>query len=305
MPGAVRAHYLKADRRADRTLPPRARRRRHRLPAARHEPAARARAAGVSLDPRRGRSECCAVFLLPLFLAGAAAAAVPIVLHLLKREPEPRVKFAAVKLLKQRAGRAHREAAPARAAAARAAHRHARAAGARLRAAVLRDRRGASASSGVTDRRARHVVQHVGARPVRAREAAREGRDRARAGRRSGRRRHVRRRSGDRGEADGGSHAGGGGDRSGGAWLRRDPISRRRCRPPRRHLGGRRGDRSSSSPICRRTAGTPATARRCRTGTTIEVADVGAMPPNLAVDRGPAAADRVVATVRNSGPRRA
>jgi hypothetical protein len=40
-------------------------------------------------------------FLSPLFLAAAAAAAVPIVLHLLKREPEPRVKFAAVKLLKR------------------------------------------------------------------------------------------------------------------------------------------------------------------------------------------------------------
>jgi hypothetical protein len=40
-------------------------------------------------------------FLAPLFLAGAAAAAVPIVLHLLKREPEPRVKFSAVKLLKR------------------------------------------------------------------------------------------------------------------------------------------------------------------------------------------------------------
>src|SRR5262249_17794652 len=40
-------------------------------------------------------------FLSPLFLAGAAAAALPIVLHLLKREPEARVKFAAVKLLKQ------------------------------------------------------------------------------------------------------------------------------------------------------------------------------------------------------------
>lgn len=39
-------------------------------------------------------------FLSPLFLAGAAAAAVPIVLHLLKREPEPRVRFAAVRLLK-------------------------------------------------------------------------------------------------------------------------------------------------------------------------------------------------------------
>jgi len=39
-------------------------------------------------------------FLSPLFLVGAAAAAVPIVLHLLKREPEARVQFAAVKLLK-------------------------------------------------------------------------------------------------------------------------------------------------------------------------------------------------------------
>jgi hypothetical protein len=38
-------------------------------------------------------------FLAPLFLMGAAAAAVPILLHLLKREPEVHVKFAAVKLL--------------------------------------------------------------------------------------------------------------------------------------------------------------------------------------------------------------
>jgi hypothetical protein len=40
-------------------------------------------------------------FLSPLFLAGAVAAAVPIVLHLLKREPEARIKFSTVKLLKQ------------------------------------------------------------------------------------------------------------------------------------------------------------------------------------------------------------
>jgi len=39
-------------------------------------------------------------FLAPAFLAGALAAAVPLVLHLLKREPEPRIKFAAVTLLK-------------------------------------------------------------------------------------------------------------------------------------------------------------------------------------------------------------
>jgi hypothetical protein len=40
-------------------------------------------------------------FLSPLFLVGAAAAAVPIILHLLKRDADVRVKFAAVKLLKQ------------------------------------------------------------------------------------------------------------------------------------------------------------------------------------------------------------
>jgi hypothetical protein len=40
-------------------------------------------------------------FLAPAFLAGAALAAIPIVLHLLRREPEPRVKFSAVKLLKR------------------------------------------------------------------------------------------------------------------------------------------------------------------------------------------------------------
>jgi hypothetical protein len=40
-------------------------------------------------------------FLAPVFLAGVAAAAVPILLHLLKREPEARVKFSAVKLLKR------------------------------------------------------------------------------------------------------------------------------------------------------------------------------------------------------------
>jgi hypothetical protein len=38
-------------------------------------------------------------FLSPLFLFGALAAAVPIVLHLLKRHPEVRVRFSAVRLL--------------------------------------------------------------------------------------------------------------------------------------------------------------------------------------------------------------
>ena len=40
-------------------------------------------------------------FLSPLFLLGALAAAVPIVLHLLKREPEQRVRFSAVHLLRR------------------------------------------------------------------------------------------------------------------------------------------------------------------------------------------------------------
>jgi hypothetical protein len=40
-------------------------------------------------------------FLAPLFLAGALTIAVPILLHLLKREPDARLKFSAVKMLRQ------------------------------------------------------------------------------------------------------------------------------------------------------------------------------------------------------------
>jgi len=40
-------------------------------------------------------------FLSPLFLFGAAAAAVPVVLHFLNRQPEARVKFSAVRLLRE------------------------------------------------------------------------------------------------------------------------------------------------------------------------------------------------------------
>ena len=40
-------------------------------------------------------------FLYPAFLAGAAAAAIPIVLHLLTREAAPRIPFSAVRLLKR------------------------------------------------------------------------------------------------------------------------------------------------------------------------------------------------------------
>src|SRR4029079_3660216 len=54
-------------------------------------------AARVSLD---ARTDVLMSFLAPLFLAGAVAASIPIVLHLLKREPEVHVKFSAVKLLR-------------------------------------------------------------------------------------------------------------------------------------------------------------------------------------------------------------
>lgn len=40
-------------------------------------------------------------FLSPLFLVGAIAAAIPVVLHLLHREPEPRLQFPAVRLLRR------------------------------------------------------------------------------------------------------------------------------------------------------------------------------------------------------------
>jgi hypothetical protein len=40
-------------------------------------------------------------FLSPLFLLGSVAAAVPIILHMLKREPEARIRFSAVRLLRR------------------------------------------------------------------------------------------------------------------------------------------------------------------------------------------------------------
>ena len=87
----------RGDRRTDRTVQARARRVRDRLPPADDRPATRAGVAGLSFD---AREEAVIAFLSPLFLAGALAAAVPILLHLLKREPETRLQFSAVKLLR-------------------------------------------------------------------------------------------------------------------------------------------------------------------------------------------------------------
>ena len=212
----------------------------------------------------RSRSLLMLSFLSPLFLAGAAAAAVPIVLHLLKREPEARVKFAAVKLIKQ---------APVE-------HTDKR----RLRELLLLALRitallllalafarpffatgAAVGSTGVTVVALDTLVQPVGAGALRAREAAGEGGVGQGAGRRPRRRRHLRRRSGDCREAGSRPHAG----RSTRSSRRR-PVSARRAIAPRsrphRSTSPAAAARSSSSPICRRAGGTPATARRCREG---------------------------------------
>src|SRR6185436_14378893 len=85
------------DGRAHRSLSPRARIGRHRLPAPQY---GRASGDGAARLPVHAFEDGLVSFLSPLFLAGAIAAAVPIVLHLLKRHTEQRIRFAAVALLK-------------------------------------------------------------------------------------------------------------------------------------------------------------------------------------------------------------
>ena len=82
VPALVREHYLERCEGTHRAVSARAGRRRHRLPPARHVAAARAGAAGLSVDPGAGLLMS---FLSPLFLLGALAAAMPVVLHLLRR----------------------------------------------------------------------------------------------------------------------------------------------------------------------------------------------------------------------------
>ena len=88
-----------------------------------------------------------------------------------------------------------------------------------------------------------------------------------------------------------GSRAGQRCDRAGVAPDSARRVIARRCRP-RRSISPDGTAQSSSSPICRRTAGTPAIAPSVPEGTTIEVADVGAMPTNLAVTAVRPLADR-------------
>ena len=237
----------------------------------------------------------------PLFLAGAAAAAVPIVLHLLKREPEDRVKFAPVQLIKQ-APVEHTD---------RRRLRELLLLALRVTALVLlalafarpflRDRRG-----GRIDRRHRRRARHVlqprrrpdasivpgswrRTRSPRRRPAISSASSRSRTKRKSwrGRARIARSRSTRSSRRRPGY----------GATRYRAALS-----AASQHLAGRHGtvvvvtDLQESGWDAGDRASVP-------DGTTIRIADVGAMPPNLAVTAVRPMPDRVVATVRNAGPR--
>ena len=211
------------------------------------------------------------------------------------------MKFAAVQLLKQRAGRAHAEAAPARAAAAGAARRGAAAAGAGLRASVLRRpaRRSAivrrstivaldtsfSMSAPGTFERAKQLAKDaIGSVPAGDLVGVVTFADAAEI---------VAKPSADRALAAAA-------DRRRAAGLRRHALPRGALAPRSQQLGGRQRARSSSSPTCRRAAGTPATARRCPKGRRSRSPTSGAPPPNLAVTSRAAAAG----SGRRHGPQR-
>jgi aerotolerance regulator-like protein/VWA domain-containing protein len=239
-------------------------------------------------------------FLSPLFLAGAAVAAVPIVLHLLKREPEARVKFAAVKLLK-RAPVEHTQ------------KRHLRQLillALRITALVLLALAfarpffatgAALATSGVTVV-ALDTSMSVSApgRFERAKQLAKDAIGRVPAGDLVGvvtfadEAEIVARPSADRvlaasavDEAPAGY----------GATRYRAALS-----AASQHLNGRKGTIVVVTDLQENgwDAGDRALVPE---GTTIEVADVGAMPSNLAVTAIRPLADRIVATVHNAGPR--
>ncbi len=91
-------------------------------------------------------------FLSPLFLIGAVAAAVPILLHLFHRKTEVVIDFPAVQLLTRAPVQQHRRRRLAGIAAARAARGGARPAGRVVREAVPRGRRGAGFGADHGDR---------------------------------------------------------------------------------------------------------------------------------------------------------
>jgi hypothetical protein len=237
-------------------------------------------------------------FLTPLFLAGAFAAAIPVVLHLLKREPEVRVQFSAVHLLKH---------APVEHASRR-----------RLRELLLLALRVAALlllafafarpffTSGVNGTGATTVVALDGSSSLsapgrfeRAQQLAREAIDRAPAGDLvavvtfSDAAQVASQPSADRGAARAAVDAARVGA---GATSYRAALS-----AARDLLRGRAGtivvvtdlqetgwDAGDRAPI-------PESAR-------IEIADVGAPPPNVAVTAVRVSGERLLATVRNAGP---
>jgi hypothetical protein len=239
-------------------------------------------------------------FLSPVFLAGAAAAAVPIVLHLLKRQPEARVKFAAVKLLK-RAPVEHTE------------KRHLRQLillALRITALVLLAlafarpffATGAALGTAGVTVIALDTSMSVSApgRFERAKQLAKDAIDRVPPADLVGvitfadQAEIVARPSADRvlaasaiDEAPAGY----------GATRYRAALS-----AASQHLNGRKGTIVVVTDLQENgwDAGDRAIVPE---GTTIEVADVGAMPPNLAVTAIRPLADRIVATVHNAGPR--
>ena len=219
------------------------------------------------------------------------------------------MKFAAVQLLRARAGRAHAEAAPARVAAAGAARRGAAAAGAGLRASVLRQpARRAARRASRSSRSTRRCSLSAPGRFERAKQLARDA-DRARARRRSGRRRDFRRCGRDRGHAVGGSRAGGGGRRRRARRVRRDAVPRGAVR--RAQSCSTAGTRTIVVVTDLQESGWDAGDRAVGAGSgrTIEVADVGAPPPNLAVTarrgRWPIGSSRRFATPARERARRA
>ena len=85
--------------RTDRTVPVRAGRFRNRLSPAQYRHSRSRSRCSRTLHAFAG--DVMVSFFAPLFLVGAVAAAVPIILHLFMRQPEVRLRFAAVKLLRQ------------------------------------------------------------------------------------------------------------------------------------------------------------------------------------------------------------
>ena len=229
----------------------------------------------------------------PLFLARRRwRRRVPIVLHLLKREPEARVRFAAVQAAAARAGRAHAD------------RRHLRELlllALRVAALVLLALAFARPFFAVGARRRQPRGVTVVAldtsfsmsAPGRSSNARSSWRRTAIGRRRpaTGRRRHLRRRRRVVAAAVGAIARWRVGDRRRDAGLRRARATAPRCTPPSEPLDGRAGrivvvtDLQESGWDAGDRAAVPEATR-------IEVADVGAPPPNLAV------------TARASGGRR-